>query len=133
MKNVAIIVCFLCVSMGVHAQRQDSLATEKIICVIPQMPSFPGGSQALKDFISENLQWPKGHEEDCIQGRVVCHFKVQADGTCTDFKVLRSPLGEDFDAEALRVVKLMPKWIPGEMAGVPCSCSFALPISFKRE
>ena len=133
MKNVAIIVCFLCMSMGVHAQRQDSLATEKIICGLPErMPSFPGGSQALKDFISENLRWPKGREEDCVQGRVICGFKVQADGTCTDFKVFRS-LGEDFDTEALRVLQLMPKWIPGEMAGVPSSCWFTLPISFKRE
>ena len=105
------------------AQENDSIKhkdTRK--CIIfsdyEQQPSFPGGMQALREYLKENTHWPLGHEEDCISGRVVVCFVVEKDGSITHAKVVRS-LAPAFDAEALRVVASMPKWIPGPSSSRP--------------
>ena len=100
--------------------------------VVEQQPSFPGGQQALLDFLRENTKYPEQAEKDSIEGRVVLSFVVETDGSITDTKVVRSvhPL---LDAEALRVANLMPKWEPGYQNGAPVRVRYNLPVTFKLD
>ncbi len=119
------------------AQENDSIKhkdTRK--CIIfsdyEQQPSFPGGMQALREYLKENTHWPLGHEEDCISGRVVVCFVVEKDGSITHAKVVRR-LAPAFDAEALRVVASMPKWMPGRRNGKVIRVKYCIPITFKSK
>ena len=98
--------------------------------VIEQQPYFPGGQQALLDFLRENTKYPEQAKKDSIEGRVVLSFVVETDGSITEPKVVRSvhPL---LDEEALRVAKLMPKWEPGYQNGIPVRVKYNIPVTFK--
>jgi len=93
-------------------------------------PQFPGGNSALAKFIEDNLRYPEG--ESCAQGRVVISFVVERDGSLSDFKVVKS-IGEPYDDEALRVAKLMPKWVPARTGGKTTVVRYNIPISFKSK
>jgi protein TonB len=95
---------------------------------IEKPPMFPGGQKAFYKFLAENLKWPKSDDGD-TQGRVIISFVVEKDGSLTGFKVERS-LGKDFNAEALRVLKKSPKWIPAMKNGKPVRIKYAVPINF---
>ena len=101
-----------------------------VFTVVEQMPQFPGGEAAMRKFISENLRYPKYAVDNGIQGRVVVRFIVQKDGSIRNIEVLRS-LDKSLDQEAVRVIQLMPKWIPGKQNGKPVDVYFILPIVFK--
>ena len=98
--------------------------------VVEQQPSYPGGFQALLDFLRENTKYPEQAQKDSIEGRVVLSFVVETDGSITEPKVVRSvhPL---LDEEALRVAKLMPKWEPGYQNGTPVRVKYNIPVTFK--
>lgn len=134
MKRLLMISCLFALSWTLAAaQENDSIKTKDTrICFIDyeQQPSFPGGRQALLDYLKENIHWPLGHEEDCIQGRVFVSFVVEKDGSITEAKVVRS-LAPAFDAEALRVVASMPKWMPGRRNGKVVRMKYYIPITFK--
>ncbi len=98
--------------------------------VVEQMPSFPGGPQALLNYLSEHINYPEGYEETCVQGRVVITFVVEKDGSLSDITVLKS-LEKAFDEEALRAVKSMPNWIPGMQDGEPIRVKYAVPVNFR--
>ena len=100
---------------------------EKIICCFPPMPSFPGN---IQQFLRTHLVWPAGRKNKNIEGRVIVKFYIDRDGSCSQFKVLRS-LKRSFDAEALRVLKLMPKWDMSSMEGN--GTWYALPVYFEKE
>ena len=100
---------------------------EKIICCIPPMPSFPGN---IQEFLRTHLVWPAGRKNKNVEGRVVVKFYIDRNGSCSQFKVLRS-LNSSFDAEALRVLKLMPKWNMSSMERG--GAWYVLPVSFKRQ
>jgi TonB family protein len=104
--------------------------TTKVYDVVEQMPMFPGGTQALMQFLKDNVQYPPECEEICIQGRVILTFVVERDGSITQAKVVKS-LDPRLDAEALRVVKAMPKWIPGRQAGVTVAVKYTIPVTFR--
>jgi periplasmic protein TonB len=90
------------------------------------LPVYPGGPTAMMKFIRENITYsPNWHE---IQGKVYVTFVVEKDGSITDVKVLRS-LATPLDQEAIRVIKLMPKWKPGTHEGKPVRVRYNLPIS----
>ena len=95
-------------------------------------PTFPGGVLALIKFLSENVKYPEQAKKDSIQGRVACKFVVGEDGSISDITVAKSvhPL---LDAEAVRVLSLMPKWIPGEQNGKPIKVKYTLPVTFRLE
>ena len=93
---------------------------------------FPGGMQALMRFINENLQYPQEAFDAGFQGMIIVEFVVQADGTIDSVKVLKK-LHPILEQEAIRVVKSMPKWKPGERDGEAVSSYFQLPIRFKPE
>ena len=100
---------------------------EKIICCIPPMPSFPGN---IQEFLRTHLVWPAGRKNKKVEGRVIVKFYIDRDGSCSQFKVLRS-LNPSFDAEALRVLKLMPKWNVSSMERG--GAWYVLPVFFKKQ
>ena len=93
------------------------------------IPQYPGGTKELMNFLSKNIQYPAEARTKGVQGRVIVQFMVNKDGSTSDFKVLRSihPL---LDAEALRVLKTMPKWTPGTQKGQAVNAKFVVPVSF---
>ena len=96
---------------------------------VEQIPQFPGGMDAFSGFLTTNLRYPKSARKNKIQGRVIVTMVVEKDGSLSNIKIARS-VSDDIDAEALRVVKLSPKWSPGIQNGRPVKVSFAIPISF---
>ena len=91
------------------------------------MPSFPGN---IQQFLRTHLVWPAGRKNKNIEGRVIVKFYIDRDGSCSQFKVLRS-LKRPFDAEALRVLKLMPKWNMSSME--EGGTWYVLPVYFKKQ
>ena len=105
---------------------------EEVYTVVEQMPEFPGGVQKLLDFISQNIQYPQTAMKQNVQGRAIVQFVIEKDGSLSNFNVLRS-VHPDLDAEAVRVVKSMPKWKPGMQKGEPVRCKYTLPVMFKLQ
>lgn len=104
---------------------------EKVLTgVVEYQPQFPGGIKACEQFIKENLRYPD--TESDVQGRVIVSFMVERDGSLSDIKVVRG-LDPAFDEEALRVVKMMPKWSPGATDGKISVMRYTIPIIFKKE
>ncbi|WP_294743119.1 energy transducer TonB [uncultured Prevotella sp.] len=104
----------------------------KVFDVVEQMPQYKGGDQALMDYLNKSIKYPVIAEENGIQGRVVCTFVVERDGSITDVKVVRS-VDPSLDKEAVRVLKAMPKWIPGKQNGSAVRVKFTLPVTFKLQ
>ena len=96
-------------------------------CWFPPMPSFPGN---IQQFLRAHLVWPAGRKNKNVEGRVVVKFYIERDGTCSQFKILRS-LSPAFDTEALRVLKLMPKWNVDSTA--KGGTWYVLPVFFKKQ
>jgi periplasmic protein TonB len=104
-------------------------APKEIFTVVEQQPEFPGGDAAKMKFLSENIRYPAEAAEKGIHGKVFVTFVVGEDGSITDIRVLRG-LGGGCDEEAIRVIKAMPKWIPGRQRGKPVRIQFNLPVAF---
>lgn len=98
--------------------------------VIERLPEFPGGMVEMMKWITKNLKYPQAAQQQKIQGRVVVAFIIGKDGKVSEVKVVRS-VDPMLDNEALRVVKMMPKWKPGEEKGKPCMTYFSIPVIFK--
>ena len=105
-------------------------ATDKVYEVCEQMPIFPGGDAAMMKYLSENVKYPALAIKAQEQGRVVVSFTVEKDGAISDVKVARS-VTPSLDAEAVRVVKAMPKWTPGKQDGQLVRVRYNVPVSFK--
>ena len=103
---------------------------EKPYEAVEQMPTFPGGETELMKFIRDNLRYPVIAKENGIQGRVILRFVISKTGTIKNVTVLRS-LDPTCDKEAIRLIKSMPKWIPGKQNGYNVPVYFTLPIVFK--
>ena len=104
----------------------------KIFEVVEQMPSFPGGDAALMAFLSKNIKYPVVTEDNAIQGRVIATFVVERDGSITDVKVVKS-VDPSLDKEAVRVLKSMPKWIPGKQNGSAVRVKYTVPVTFRLQ
>ena len=104
----------------------------KVFDVVEQMPSFPGGQAALMDYLSNNVKYPVVAQENGVQGRVVVSFVVEKDGSITDVKVVKS-VDPSLDKEAARVVKSMPRWIPGKQNGSAVRVKYNVPVSFRLQ
>lgn len=98
--------------------------------LVEQMPSYPGGAYALMKFLADNIKYPSTCEN--IQGKVVCTFYVEEDGSVSDINVVKS-VHPQLDAEAVRVLSLMPKWIPGKRNGELTKVKYTFPITFRLE
>jgi protein TonB len=104
----------------------------KVFDVVEQMPSFPGGPSALMQYLNSNIKYPVVAEENGVQGRVVCTFVVEKDGSITDVRVVKS-VDPSLDKEAARVVKGMPKWIPGKQNGSAVRVKYTVPVTFRLQ
>ena len=104
--------------------------TSKVYDVVEQMPSFPGGQQAMMKFMKNNIRYPEALKKNKVQGMVLVQFVVDQTGSITNPVVKRS-IEPSLDAEALRVVRAMPKWNPGKQNGKPVKVRYTLPVSFK--
>lgn len=98
--------------------------------VVEQMPSFPGGMGSLMRYLSRNVKYPVEAEENGIQGSVITTFIVEKDGSISEVEVKKSVFPA-LDAEAVRVVKAMPKWNPGKQNGKPVRVQYTIPVSFR--
>ena len=105
-------------------------ASNKVYEVVEQMPTFPGGDAALMKYLAENIKYPVSAQKAKEQGRVVVQFIVEKDGTVTGVKTVRS-VAPALDAEAVRVIKAMPKWTPGRQGGQPVRVNYNVPVSFR--
>jgi protein TonB len=106
---------------------------EVVFVVVESMPEFPGGQQALFKYLGDNVKYPVIAQENGIQGRVICQFVVNKDGSIVDIEVVRSGGDPSLDKEAVRVIKSMPKWKPGKQRGKPVRVKFTLPVNFKLQ
>ena len=100
--------------------------------IVEQMPEFPGGEEAIREFVAKNIQYPQKAKDAGAYGRVFVGFVIEPDGSVSNVTLLRG-IGFDCDEEAMRVVKTMPKWKPGMQRGKAVRVSYLLPIDFKLE
>jgi len=96
------------------------------------MPEFPGGETALQKYLRSSVKYPTIAMENGIQGKVYVGFVVERNGTISNVRIARG-VDVSLDREAMRVVRLMPKWIPGKQNGEPVRVSFTAPINFVLE
>lgn len=141
--RVAVLVSFVAMTFSAMAsshyascQVRDTTGRVEVFADPEQMPMFPGGEAALMKYLQENVKYPPQAIKDSIQGRVVVQFLIDKSGNVGEVNVVRS-VSEDLDAEAVRVVKTLPKFTPGRMYGKAVSTLYTLPVSFmlqdKRE
>jgi len=104
----------------------------KVFDVAEEMPSFPGGTPALMEYLSKNIRYPAVAEENGISGKVIVAFFVGKDGSINDVRVVRG-VDKSLDNEAVRVVKSMPKWKPGRQNGIPVAVRYTVPVVFRLQ
>ena len=137
MKHYSLIACLLfCFSLvAPMALAQDVIdpdeEEEPVYLVVDQMPQFPGGHQALFDFISTNVIYPTVARENGIEGKTIVQFIVEKDGSITHIQVVRTAGDPSLDKEAIRVVRAMPKWIPGKHRGELLRVKYTVPFNFR--
>jgi TonB family protein len=110
---------------------QKKESPELVFTIIEQMPEFPGGIDSLNQFLTENLKYPV-REEQIKDTAVLAQFIVNRKGKIKSIVILKSA-GKVFDDEVIRVIKMMPDWIPGMQRGEPISVKYTLPVDFKLE
>ena len=118
--------------VNVNLKLNKIIITDEIYTLAEKMPIFPGDDYELLKFISRNLKYPTIAKENGIQGSVIIRFVITKTGSIDKVEVARS-LDSACDNEAIRVVKLLPKWTPGQQNGVPVSVWYTIPIKFKLE
>jgi len=117
----------------VPAEVTDKLKGTPVYEVVEQMPEFPGGGMpAMMEYIKNNMRYPESAKKANTQGRVTVQFVIDKEGNVTSPKVIRS-VDKDMDAEAIRLVKAMPKWKPGMQSGQAVAVKYTVPIMFRLE
>ena len=104
----------------------------EIFQVVEQMPEFPGGMQKAMEFLGKNIKYPVAAQEAKIEGRVIVQFVVGKDGSISDVQAVRG-VSPELDAEAIRVVSMMPNWNPGKQRGQAVSVKYSMPIMFRLQ
>ncbi|MDD3320110.1 MAG: energy transducer TonB [Paludibacter sp.] len=100
--------------------------------VVETMPLFPGGEAAMMKYMGDNIKYPVIAQENGIQGRVICQFVVNKDGSIVDVVVVRS-VDASLDKEAIRMIQSMPRWTPGKQRGKPVRVKYTLPVNFRLQ
>ena len=120
-------------NVQVVAKTNPSRADTSIVFkVVEKMPKFPGGVKNLMNYLSTHIKYPAQAKKDEIEGRVFVNFIIEKDGSVSHVKILRG-IGHGCDKESMRVVKNMPRWIPGEQRGKPVRVDYNLPVKFSLE
>ena len=104
----------------------------KVFDVVEQMPAFPGGPNAMFEYLSKSIKYPAVAEENAVQGRVIVTFVVEKDGSITKVKVAKS-IDPSLDKEAVRVIRNMPHWIPGKQNGSAVRVKYTVPVEFRLQ
>ena len=105
---------------------------QEIFTVVEEMPQFPGGMGEAMKFLAQNIKYPVAALQAKIEGRVIVQFLVKENGKVADIKVMRG-VSPELDAEAMRVVGLMPDWIPGKQRGKAVAVKYTMPIMFRLQ
>lgn len=132
-------ILFCADNIGVMAQSADKVNTSPseaqdttVHKVVEQMPEFPGGLGKCMFFLAKHIKYPKEAFNNGEEGRVIVQFVVNRNGRITEEKIVQG-VSPSLDAEALRVIKSMPKWKPGTQNGKAVRVLFTLPIAFKLD
>lgn len=128
MKNI-LLIFFLSLSIT-KGYAQSEAAEPEIYRFAEVMPEFPGGTDALYKYLSENIQYPDSAQLHGIEGKVNIKFVVDENGDISNVSSMRRPIGYGIEEEAIRVVKSMPKWKPGKNNGKTVKTYFTVPILF---
>lgn len=115
-----------------QAPEETEPQSKKVYNSVEQMPEFPGGAAGLMRYLQENIKYPPEAAKNDIEGRVIVQFIIDENGQVGEIKVVR-PISEELDAEAVRVVKNLPKFEPGRQDGEAVSVWYTLPIVFKLQ
>ena len=118
--------------MPMEEVKQKEVKDEPIFQVVEEMPKFPGGMAEAMTFLAKNINYPVAAQQAKIEGRVIVQFVVERDGSVSDVKVMRG-VSPELDAEAIRVVSMMPKWIPGKQRGKAVAVKYTMPIMFRLQ
>jgi len=111
-------------------KKPEVVEEQKIFDVVEQQPTFPGGDP--RAWISQNIHYPPVAEENGVQGQVVCQFVVETDGSISNVTVARGA-DPSLDKEAVRVIKSMPKWVPGKQNGRAVRVKYTIPVKFQLQ
>lgn len=104
----------------------------RVFDVVEEQPRYPGGTNALMTYLRDNIKYPAEAAKAGIQGKVIVQFVVGKDGTVRDVKPIRN-ISPELDAEAVRVVAAMPKWVPGYQRGEAVNVRYTLPVNFRMD
>jgi periplasmic protein TonB len=134
MRSITIWMMFLSYSLNAQTSRQGTIAVKKngqVYTIVEQMPAFPGGERAMMTFIQTNLKYPQSAVEAGKRGIAYISLVINEDGSITDF-VIEKEVGNcpECTQEALRIVRLMPNFIPGMDKGTAVKVRFFVPIRF---
>lgn len=130
MKNLILLLLLLFSFRGYSQKYEAEIGVnEKVYVIVEEMPLFPNGKEGLVNYLRKNIQYPKKAIEKGNEGKVIVSFVVNKKGETTGIKVTQS-VSEELDNEAIRLIKNMPRWIPGKQDGFPVSVSFNLPLNF---
>ena len=110
-------------------EEEEEEEEAKVFFIVEDMPEFPGGEMALRQYIANAIKYPVIAQENGIQGKVYVTFVVDKDGTISDARIARG-VDPSLDKEALRVVNMLPKWKPGKQRGKAVRVSYTVPINF---
>lgn len=107
--------------------------TEEVFMEVEEMPEFPGGMGELMTYLGSNIQYPSKAKENHWEGRAVCQFIIEKDGSISNAEIIRSSGFQLLDIEAMRAILNMPNWTSGKQNGDSVRVKFALPITFKLQ
>lgn len=110
----------------------ETYKVEELFTVVDDMPAFPGGEPALRDFIAKNLKYPIEAVNKKIQGSVICTFIIEKDGSVTNVKIAQ-PANALLNQEVMRVINILPKWKPGKKNGKIIRVKYTLPLIFSLQ
>ena len=138
LKNIILIIALQLINGSTFAQEvpvrkvENAPQEDMIYDIVDEPADFPGGVVALKKYMAENLRYPQMAVENELQGKCYLQFIVTETGEITNIKVKKGvPNCPECDKEAIRMVKSMPKWIPGKKKGKAVDSTFTLPVTFR--
>ncbi|OPZ32083.1 MAG: transport protein TonB [Bacteroidetes bacterium ADurb.BinA174] len=128
-KNASTVAQKTTTTVATYAKTNTEIANSEVFSIVDKMPQYPYGEKELAGFIGHQIRYPKEARQQGIEGRILCSFIVATDGSISNIEVVQG-LDPQLDKEAVRVLSLMSKWIPGEKNGKKVNVKCLLPIDF---
>jgi TonB family protein len=129
MKKLIVLIIVIVIPFISFSQDSKEQDTCHTFYAVEQMPEYPGGTNALLQYIADNIHYPQTAKENNIQGKVFVNFIVDETGQVTNVRVVKT-VETLLDAEAVRVIKSLPLWKPGMQKGKTVRVQFTIPINF---